>query len=84
MITKEKIRIYNRYNGDIDDWARQGSRKEHASISDQEWYLIDELIQGLHLIKNGLASSVFLENIDLKLKAHCDEDTIILLKKMVL
>ena len=28
MITKKKIEIFNRYNGDIDKWARNNCNKE--------------------------------------------------------
>ena len=85
MITKEKLSIYARYNGDNDAWARSGSRKEHSLIEDQDWYTIDGLIQDLSLILKGLASTSYNENINVKLSNLCDsEETIRELKKMAI
>lgn len=67
MITEDKVKIYKRYNGDIDSWARSGSKKEKSIIIDEDWYVIDGLIQDLSLVKKGLASSGFSETLNVKL-----------------
>lgn len=83
MITGKKIGIFNRYNGDIDGWARNNSTKEKLIIEDNDWYLIDSFLQDLFLVQKGLASSDFIVNLENKLKENCDgEETIIQLKKI--
>ncbi|MCB0740985.1 MAG: hypothetical protein R2796_07650 [Chitinophagaceae bacterium] len=75
MITEDKIKVYKRYDGDIDGWARSGSKKEKSIMSDEDWYVIDGLIQDLSMVKKGLASSGFNENLNVKLKEMCDSDS---------
>jgi hypothetical protein len=83
MINREKIKVYKKYDGDIDYWARNGSKKEKLIISDKDWYVIDGLIQDFFLIKGGLTSSSFNDNFKNKLKEVCDsEDTIKTLETM--
>jgi hypothetical protein len=77
MITKDKIRIFNKYDGNIDSWARSGSKKEKLIISDDDWYIISTHIQDLFLVKKGLTSEDFNNSLKNKLKETCDsEDTI--------
>lgn len=75
MITEDKIKVYKRYDGDIDSWARSGSKKEKLIMTDEDWYVIDGLIQDLTIVKKGLASSGFSENLNVKLKETCDNDS---------
>jgi len=59
MITNEKLRIYERFNGDADEFSRWATPGERNLITDQEWNLIDELVQNVSIIQAGLASSGF-------------------------
>lgn len=59
MLTLEHLRIFHRYNGDIDSWARSGSKKENEIMSDEYWSLIDNFQQDMELIRNGIASKKF-------------------------
>lgn len=54
MITKEKLTVYRKYNGDLDLWARIGASKEKSIMSDDDWYLIDSLIQDVIISQNKL------------------------------
>jgi len=72
MITEEKIKIYTRYKGDIDGWARTSRKKEQNVMEDSDWYLIEALIQDIQLVKKGLASSVYSNNVNEKLTSNCD------------
>lgn len=72
MITEDKIKVFKRYDGDIDSWARSGSKKEKSIMTDEDWYVIDGFIQDLSMVKKGLASSGFSENLNVKLKETCD------------
>lgn len=47
MINKKKILIYRKYDGNLDAWARIATLDEKGSMSDDDWYLIDELIQDI-------------------------------------
>jgi hypothetical protein len=51
MITLSKIKIYKRFNGDIDGWARTGTNEEKSIIDDNDWFLIDAFIQDIGLVK---------------------------------
>lgn len=83
MITKEKIIIYKHYNGDIDGWARTATRDQKVIINDKDWLLIQGIVQDLMLVKNGFASESYLNAINEKLQANCDnEETIQELRKI--
>ena len=56
MITAEKFAIYRKYSGDVDGWARVGTRTEQRAMSDQDWHKIEEMLQRLRLENSGLAS----------------------------
>ncbi len=45
MITSKKLTIYNKYEGDIDGWARVSSKNERTEMEDADWYLIETLLQ---------------------------------------
>lgn len=44
MITKTKLLIHSKYAGDIDAWARLGSKEEKSVMSDDDWYMIDKAL----------------------------------------
>lgn len=84
MITKNKINIYKKYNGDIDSWARSGSKKEKNILNDNDWHIIDGLIQDLSLVKKELTSLTFSNDLNSKLKEICDgEETVESLKAII-
>jgi hypothetical protein len=74
MITIDKIKVYNRFNGDVDGWARIGTKEEKSVINDVDWFQIEEFIQEIQLIKKRLASNIFMNSINERLKKHCDSD----------
>jgi len=83
MVTGGKVKIFERYDGDIDSWARSGSKKEKIFMTDDDWYMIDTLIQDLFLVEKGLASIEFNDTLNGKLKENCDgEETINQLKRL--
>jgi len=85
MITKIKIKLYNKYDGDVDRWARNNSKRELSIMSDDDWFLIDGFVQDLTLVKNGLASSEFSKSLTDRLEYSCDtEETINDLKKILI
>jgi hypothetical protein len=83
MITKDKVKVYNSFHGDIDGWARMGSKKEKVIMSDNDWSLIDNLLQDIRLVAKGLTSKEFSDTLQRKLIENCDNpETISQLKKM--
>jgi len=74
MITVDKIKIYSRFNGNVDGWARVGTTEEKSIMNDDDWFLIDTFIQDLSLVKKRLASDSFMKSINERLKENCDTD----------
>lgn len=63
MLTLAKIRMYRKYGGDIDGMARAKSQDDFSHVADEEWFLIDSLVQKLSLVKNGKASPEYANRI---------------------
>ncbi len=59
MITLEKLRIFERYNGDADGFVRTGTKTEKECLDNNDWIFIDNVIQNLNMIKNGVCSNDF-------------------------
>lgn len=74
MITIDKIKIYKRFNGDVDGWARIGTTEVKSIMNDDDWFLIDGFIQDISLVKKCLASDSFMKSINERLKENCDTD----------
>jgi len=76
MITIDKIKLYIRFKGDIDGWARGAVRKK-TTMTDEDWYLISDLLHGIILVEKGLASYEFEQKLISKLIDNClDQDTV--------
>jgi hypothetical protein len=74
MITLEKLRTYQEFNGDIDEWARAPKGKVKSLMTDADWYLIDELLMGLTTVGTGLASPSFVRELETKLLASTSDE----------
>jgi len=54
-------------------------------MSNEDWSSIDHLLNDLHIVHQGLASSSFVGQIEKRLSEECDSiETIMALKAMVL
>ncbi len=85
MITTEKLKIYQRFNGDSHGWGQFGSEADKAAMDDDDWMIIDSLIRDIYLINTGLAADAFIESVDEKLEELCDsEDTMQALRRLAL
>jgi hypothetical protein len=67
MLTLDKLKVYQRFDGDIDGWARAANVGDDSGITDGDWFLIDELRQGLALIATGQASQAFTASLESRL-----------------
>jgi hypothetical protein len=74
MINENKLKIFEKYDGDIDSWVRSGSKKEKSIMTDGDWYNIDAFIQDLSLVKKGLTSFEFNNVLISKFKENCDSE----------
>lgn len=63
MLTIKKIKIYNKYGGDIDNLVRIGKSTEKTLFNDNEWSLVDEFEQDIKLISDRLVSRGFREQV---------------------
>ncbi len=77
MITKDKIQIYKNYSGDVDGWARIGSKEEKELMNDEDWFLIEDLLQDLSLMKSGNSSEEYNIKIAEKLKNKCSDEEVV-------
>ena len=57
MITDAKLTIYQRFDGDIDGWARAGTPLEKALMTDADWAEISEILVRLAIVKSGQATA---------------------------
>jgi hypothetical protein len=67
MLTLDKLRIYRHFDGDMDGWARTASGHDASGITDDDWFLIEELRQGLALVATGQASQAFAASLESQL-----------------
>ena len=73
MLTVDKLRIYEQFDGDIDGWARTSRGQATTGMTDEDWYLIDELLMGLATVKTGAASPSYAQQVEQRLLA-CTSD----------
>lgn len=84
MITRDKLNIYKKYNGNGDAWARSGRKKERAIMEDKDWSMIERFIQDLKLIEKGLAAEVYINDVHNRMTDNCDStETIEEIKAML-
>ena len=74
MLTLEKLKIYRRFGGDIDGWARASSPGETSGMTDEDWSLIDELRQGMSIVSSGQASEDFAKSVERRLLASAADE----------
>ena len=75
-LTLAKVRVYQNFAGDIDGWARASGGGDPSGMTDNDWFLIGELRQGLSLVSAGAASPEFGAAVERRLTAStADEPT---------
>lgn len=74
MLSLDKVKIYAQFDGDIDGWARSARDESAAAMSDVDWYLIDELLQGLAAVKAGVATASYAEQVEQRLLASTEDE----------
>lgn len=83
MITTEKLKIFDKYKGDIDAFARIGRETEKTVLTDNDWQLIDSFKQNIELINKGLSSSDFNSKTIAQIKNNTDKNAFDTLSKQI-
>jgi hypothetical protein len=73
MITKAHLATFQRFNGDVDGYVRVAKRSDPDPVSDQEWYLIQGLVQELTLVARTAASQSYTARIRQRLAESTDD-----------
>jgi hypothetical protein len=84
MITKDKLEIYVKYDGELDGLKIIGNPVEKEIINDKDWAFLYSLIQDLRLIEKGLVSKEFKSRIQLQINQDVENNAITLLNKIAL
>ncbi|NWK57642.1 hypothetical protein HW115_19290 [Verrucomicrobiaceae bacterium N1E253] len=58
MITEDKIRVYHKFDGDIDGFSRSGGC---GDITDDDWRWLDRIFMRLHMVLSVDVSKEFKE-----------------------
>ena len=72
MITKQKLKTYKRFSGDIDGWTR--CRKENDPMSDEDWRVIEELRLTIFTLENNNPSDHFRAQAEDRIKKSTDSE----------
>jgi len=73
-VSQEAIDVYVRCGGDPDYYCRSRNRRDEELISDDEWLVLDDLVQRLAIIQSGHAAAEF-EHETNQLLAQCPESS---------
>ncbi|HEX3078878.1 MAG TPA: hypothetical protein VHQ04_00385, partial [Puia sp.] len=76
MITKEKLDIFISYQGDVDAFAH-AKKSEKKIMADEDFFLINCLLQDFRIITKGNASIEFAKDAAKKLILHSDNQSTI-------
>jgi len=71
MLTSEKVEIFKRYKGNYDGYHFQ-SNGQLEVISGDEWSLLNNLMQDIYLIRNGVAAKSFEITVKEELLKNCN------------
>jgi len=77
MLTVAKVRVYRKYRGDMDGLARTKKLDDSSLITNEEWFLIDSLVQKFFLIKSGKASQAYAERISVEVHQCVESEEVI-------
>lgn len=79
MITREKIKIYDKYAGELEGLELIGTAAENKAIDKKEWMLLDNLLHDIELINKQLTSESYTNKIYLEIEKIVEKDAVDLL-----
>ena len=71
------------YKGNWENWlrSREGIQNLNSETScllqDEDWFLIDNALQSLYLIKNGLAEDAYTKELNSSLLTSCEDFSVV-------
>lgn len=77
MITLKKLQIFTSYKGDGDMFARSGRVSAHESMNEDDWILIETLIQDATVINRHLGSEERTQQATTRLQENCENEEVI-------
>lgn len=77
MITLSKLKIYERYGGDVDMFGRAGRGAERLLVSEDEWHLIGTLVQDATVINRKLGSEDRTAEAVERLRENCENEEVV-------
>ena len=83
MITIEKLEEYEKYHGYYDGFYMQKVKSNTNLNSDEDWFLISELIQDQNLVNKKLTSLEYENNHKARLEENCFNTEVIELLKEI-
>jgi hypothetical protein len=84
MITKEKVEIFNLYNGEIDSFGH-GKKKDRKLLSDDEFLTMVQFKQDILLVERKLTSIEFASRLEKNLEDEFEnQEAISFFRKLVI
>src|SRR5688572_8719950 len=83
MITLKKLKVFNKYNGDEDSFARLGQRDKEL-ITDGEWSFLSNTMQSLDMVRKKVTSTEFAKKTLQELRNVCDPEVYQVLTKGII
>ncbi|MEP6849316.1 MAG: hypothetical protein ABI999_10700 [Acidobacteriota bacterium] len=77
MITVEKVKVFASWDGDIDMFTRAGRKWEKDLVSDDDWALIERILQDQIVIKRNLVSPERVVKAVERFKQVCENDEVV-------
>jgi len=77
MTITEMLKIYEKYKGNIDAFAKFSSKSDKNTISEDDWDSIDRLIQEVTQLDNNIVSDRNRIRIQRDLSAHIKDETVL-------
>jgi hypothetical protein len=77
MITKEKLRVYASYKGDIDRFIRSRRTDDELALTDLDWQCIDRLLEDATVINRKLGSPERIAHARKSLQENCEDEVVI-------
>jgi hypothetical protein len=77
VITLDKLKIFSRYKGDVDQFGRAGRTSEKQVLTNDEWGLIDMLLQDAVVINRNLGSEARTASAWRRLHENSEDDAVV-------
>lgn len=75
-ITLDMLRIYRRFDGDVDAWVRLGTTAEQSIMTDVDFHTIGSFIQRCAVVKGGLAAQEFPQQVSHELNQATSDEAV--------